>query len=548
MSRLSAPFWFVAAALAVTPAAAQVQGHRLVALAEPFPSTNGTPVPGVPGGTMTQFTGGFGPTIGMNGHVAFGGQYVTGTTGGGGLFTWDGATLTTVATNSTVAPGTGGATFGFSANALGPPVGADGRVGFSTGYRFGTTDGEGVFTASGATITAAALGNPGTVAPVAGWTLQRFSNATMNPGGRLAFVGSGAASIPNLQEGIHTWANGTLATVAHSGQTFAPNRTFATDGNFSHPSINASGTLAFSMRYVDTSTTPVTGGSSVFLATPTGVLTEVLRTGVETPAPGLPGYTVSSVNGVRLGLNNAGHVAFTGSVSLTTGGGSGTGLFTNAGGTLRPVAVTGLTLDPRRNSPLASVADFALNGDGRVTFFATVGSGAYSTTGLYQTEANGGALRALAVPGDSVPGVPGTLEWVGFLVHPPYALSVNAGGQVAFMSGLTGTDQPGVFLAEPNGVLRGVAYPGQVWDLDGQPGGETRVVRAAILNYGTSGGQDGFASSLNDLGQLALTLQFTDNTSGIYVVNLTPIPEPATVFGVAVAGLAAAGVRRLRRR
>lgn len=547
----------LAAVLSVPPAAAQVQGHRLVALAEPFPSTGGTPVPGIPGGTMTQFAGGFGPTIGANGHVAFGGQFVTGASGGGGLFTWDGTTLTTVATNTTVAPGTGGGTLSFSENALSPPVGADGRIGFSTRYTFGSTDGDGVFTAVGTTITAAALGNPGTVAPGAGWTLKQFSNATMNPAGRLAFTGTGAgATSTNDQSGIHTWANGTLATLAYSGQTFGFNRTFGTGAlgtsgsYFSDPSVNASGTIAFAVNHYDYTATPINGARSVFLATPGGALTEVLRTGVETPAPGLPGYNMS-VSGVRIGLNNAGHVAFTGSVVSTGGGGSGTGLFTNAGGTLRPVAVTGLTLDPRRNSALASVADFVMNGEGRVTFFATVGLGASSSTGLYQTEPNAGPLRALAVPGDSVPGVPGTLRWVGFHSHPPYALSVNAGGQVAFMSGLTGAadNQSGVFLAEPNGTLRGIAYPGQTWDLDGLPGGESRTVGSAILSTVSSGGQDGYASSLNDLGQLAFQIHFTDGTFGMYVVNVTPVPEPATVFGVGAAVLGVgARVRRPRRK
>jgi hypothetical protein len=42
-------------------------------------------------------------------------------------------------------------------------------------------------------------------------------------------------------------------------------------------------------------------------------------------------------------------------------------------------------------------------------------------------------------------------------------------------------------------------------------------------------------TALNDRGQVALLITFDDNTSGVYRVQMTPVPEPAGILAVVVA-------------
>jgi hypothetical protein len=62
----------------------------------------------------------------------------------------------------------------------------------------------------------------------------------------------------------------------------------------------------------------------------------------------------------------------------------------------------------------------------------------------------------------------------------------------------------------------------------------------------TSGGQDGRAIALNDNGDLAFQLDFSDGTNGVFSVHV-PVPEPSTA-GLLVLATASLVARRRRSR
>jgi hypothetical protein len=85
--------------------------------------------------------------------------------------------------------------------------------------------------------------------------------------------------------------------------------------------------------------------------------------------------------------------------------------------------------------------------------------------------------------------------------------------------------------------------------LDVNPGAgvDLRTVADGGIGFTTgSGGLDGRGASFSDTGFLVYRLSFTDGSSGVFVSQLTPVPEPGAVLGLAAAGLLAG--RWVRRR
>ena len=181
------------------------------------------------------------------------------------------------------------------------------------------------------------------------------------------------------------------------------------------------------------------------------------------------------------------------------------------------------------------------------------------------------ALTPVAMTGDSLPGAP-TASLAGF-DHISSTPQIDSQGGVAFVSFLEGSGVTGdantAVVAGRTGNLRTVARAvapggyvgngawatdragnllsivrtGDLIDVEDDPAAnDLREVRS-IWMASPSGGQDGRGSSLNNAGQLALLLDFTDGSSGVFVASV--VPEPASLLA-ALAGLLLVVVRRGR--
>ena len=96
-----------------------------------------------------------------------------------------------------------------------------------------------------------------------------------------------------------------------------------------------------------------------------------------------------------------------------------------------------------------------------------------------------------------------------------------------------------LFLTDVAGFPHLIARTGDSFSAGNKVYGVPSSVYAAF----GSGGEDGMTVSLNDQGEFAFRLYFTNVTEGIFVAT---VPEPATLTLLALAPLAAL-VRRRRR-
>lgn len=153
-------------------------------------------------------------------------------------------------------------------------------------------------------------------------------------------------------------------------------------------------------------------------------------------------------------------------------------------------------------------------------------------------EDGSGGLNLLVREGDSVPGMA-----ANFVFRRPSQPVLNASGQVAFFAGTYdpnvsfGPPSKSLWIAQPNGDLEMVFSIG-----DQQIGNQIEVLPGDLRNIsgfqfftGTNqlegtGQGDGRPSAFNDFGQIALQIDFTDGTEGIFVVSTTTIPEPSSLF------------------
>src|SRR5262249_11538103 len=122
-----------------------------------------------------------------------------------------------------------------------------------------------------------------------------------------------------------------------------------------------------------------------------------------------------------------------------------------------------------------------------------------------------------------------------------YALNDN--GEVAFtatlagvLQGVTGNNDGSLWLRDRNDVLTLIVREGMLWQLGL---GDFAIV-ASIDFFGGPGSR---ARGVNDAGDRAFHLPFTDGREGVFVAALAAIPEPGTATLVA-AGLAGMALRR----
>lgn len=262
------------------------------------------------------------------------------------------------------------------------------------------------------------------------------------------------------------------------------------------------------------------------------------------------------------GFNDLGHVAFSSSLRDSAGTQTSAGaLFTDAGtGTLRMVAKAGdalPTITSRTGTPLSEFngvtwgsiySNILLNGSDKM-LFAPSGlgnTGATNNTSGIMLMDGSGAIQKIERNGDvAIPG--GAPNGTDAFFSSTSGTQINSVGQVAFTSSLTGVGVSGgagnaasLWVSDTDGTLIKIARASDSFEV---APGDVRII-TGIGGMATSGGQDGRAIALNDNGDLAFQLDFSDGSNGVFTVH---VPEPSTAGLLALAAASLAARRRRSR-
>ncbi len=496
----------------------------LIGLTLPVPvSAQTPPVPVALSGHAAPTGGGnystfYTPQLNATGDVAFRAD-LSGGTSGGGIFAGQPGFLQTVVLRNTPAP-----VFG-NFNLIGNFVLNDnGAVAFRIGL-VGTSGGSaGIFLRMpSSTPTTVVL--QGTSA--GGGATYGVGDPKLNSVDKVAFE-------TPLSGGSHSsgifFGQGSPLTSIALANTLTPAGDTLT--GFDPPTVNTPGLVAFQASLTGASTSGIFVRDTLNLGAP--LITAALA-GTAAPAGGNYSGTFSQPV-----LNDLGHIAFRASL---TGGTSTTGIFAGAAGfPLATIALQGSAAPAGGN--YTGFGTPRLNTAGQVAFAANL-SGLATPRGIF-VGTPGSGVSTIAVAGTTSP------DGIGIYSTINTNIAFNAAGQVAFLSSLTGqgvtaASDNGLFAGAPGAVVK-IVREGDVIDIDPGELIVNRTVSGILFQTG-SGGEDGNAMGLNDSGQLAYRLTFTDGSSGIFTSFIAPVPEPSAILlGTGAAHLLAVGVRRCRAR
>ncbi|MEO0531812.1 MAG: choice-of-anchor tandem repeat NxxGxxAF-containing protein, partial [Planctomycetota bacterium] len=133
-----------------------------------------------------------------------------------------------------------------------------------------------------------------------------------------------------------------------------------------------------------------------------------------------------------------------------------------------------------------------------------------------------GQLKPLAIEGDPTPRLPGR-QFESF-----EDVRISGSGQVVFtaVTARGGGSHDSLWAQDPNGDLQLVAHVGGVLDVNDNPDIQDERTISAMTFRGLNGSPDLF--DINDAGEVAFMVSFTDGTSGVFVSRVAAIPEPGT--------------------
>lgn len=378
-----------------------------------------------------------------------------------------------------------------------------------------------------------------------------------SPNGNASGLWTGAANGVSL-----ALRQNQTSTLLDAGQAAGESRV----GSFQSSSLGYNGNNAYVMSVALQGSNVVTGNgvnsnNGAILTNRNGSLEVIARSGAAAPdSTGAASAELyrGNITTSAIAFNNAGNVAFVS--GLRNGAGTQTAssvLFTDAGGVLRQVGRNATAL-PTIYNPNGSVASGGvnpngtnwnsftnpiLNGQGTLAF---VGSYGANFSNAVITMDTAGTMTSLAHSGVEALGITQPLTSLPARFNSFSGIQMNSAGQVVFQTtlinegGITGADgsNRAIYGWDAVAGLQLIAHVGDSFTV---AAGDVRTI-SGFGGVGTTGGQDGRAVGLNNNGQFALTLDFTDGTSGVF---LATIPTPGAGALLGMAGLAAA--RRKRR-
>ncbi|MCH8042671.1 MAG: tandem-95 repeat protein [Planctomycetes bacterium] len=243
-------------------------------------------------------------------------------------------------------------------------------------------------------------------------------------------------------------------------------------------------------------------------------------------------------------INDAGRVAFHGFLR-----GSGVtsrndlGIWLTGQGRIALVAREGNAAPGTPSGTLFSrIFEPILNGRGDVAFAADLsGTGVTfsNDSGIWMQRNR--RLTLVAREGDAAPGTEDGVFFSHLLISASeeFLMNSNGAGQIAFKARLFGqgveeSNRDGIWATDQSGELKLVVREGQTIQV--APDDERVVKDVFFASNGDkySGNEDGRASGLNDLGQIAFLARFTDGSMGVIVSNAVAFADPASVETVTI--------------
>ena len=460
---------------------------------------NGDPAPGTGGGTVGMIGTMTQPALNALGQSALAVQ-VMGGSASSAVYRVDGLSLTPVAVQGQVAPGTGGATFSNLSSMNGPVLGNSGNVAF-TAALMGPPAGHasGLFIYDDGTL--ALLAQEGNAAPGTGGAI--YGAFGMMPSNTIVMAGHDkvAACVglmggtPGLMQGIFLWTGGAASPVALQQQA-APEGNGVFDTLFA-PVINNAGQVAFKAA-LTASVNPPQDGEGLYRATGSTLVNIARKNNTSPDGNGkFSGFSTPVLAGT-------GQVAFEADLTMTAGMGiDDHGVFISDGIDIVKVARKGDVL-PGTSSVATNVrlttamwpdvSSDVVNNFGQVAFRAEWMPLAGSAAGIFLFTPE--LLWRSVASGTWDTSANWTLGLTPAYVHP---VNIN------LATSLTVTGPAGAVTVDS---LRVAAYGGGAAVLDLAAGGSLNVNKDITVDGG------GTLRLIN--GSLQTTGQLSLNTGGTY--------------------------------